>query len=161
MGAKNFPTPIGQPCVESWKVLAERPQRRRWWWWTRTKNNKSPVYPGWLNHKETKIVCLILVRYCITSTLHKGHGISNHQPANIKQTSKLCITGPLWGNPPVTGGFPHKGPVIWHCFHVMRSSWHGKLCRQPNTACMIWALSLSCVAHIPTSIYMCICQCHV
>ena len=32
---------------ESWKVLAERRRQRRWW--KRTKNNKSPCYPGGLN----------------------------------------------------------------------------------------------------------------
>ena len=31
----------------------------------------------------------------------------DHVQTNIKATP----TGPLWGNPPVTDGFPHKGPV--------------------------------------------------
>ena len=33
--------------LESWKVLAERRRRRQIQ--KRTKNNKSPSYPGWLN----------------------------------------------------------------------------------------------------------------
>ena len=38
--------------LESWKVLAERR------WQKRTKNNKSPGYPGWLNEFE-KFTCKI------------------------------------------------------------------------------------------------------
>ena len=33
--------------------------------------------------------------------------VQDHVQTNIKATP----TGPLWGNPPVTDGFPHKGPV--------------------------------------------------
>ena len=58
MGAKNFShthrsTMSGlkklasEVFLESWKVLAER---QRWWRrQKRTKSNKSPGYPGWLN----------------------------------------------------------------------------------------------------------------
>ena len=48
-------------------------------------------------------------------------GVSNHQPhgclfkrlfkAQIKKTSKLRVTGLCEGSSPVTGEFPHKGPV--------------------------------------------------
>ena len=38
-----------------------------------------------------------------------------------KKTSKLRVTG-LWeGNPSVTGGFPHKGPVRQKCFRSVTS----------------------------------------
>ena len=33
-----------------------------------------------------------------------------------KKTSKSRNTGPFWGNPPVTGGSPHKGPVMRKAF---------------------------------------------
>ena len=36
--------------------------------------------------------------------------------AAIKKTSKLCITGLCEGNPPLTGRFPHKGPVTRKMF---------------------------------------------
>ena len=48
-------------------------------------------------------------------------GVSNHQPHDCllnrlfrrrsKKTSKLLVTGLREGNSPVTGEFPHKGPV--------------------------------------------------
>ena len=48
-------------------------------------------------------------------------GVSNHQRFDYllnhlfrrksKKTSKFRVTGLCEGNPPVTGGFPHKGPV--------------------------------------------------
>ena len=33
------------------------------------------------------------------------------------ETLPACITGPLCGEPPVTGGFPHKGPVMLVFLH--------------------------------------------
>ena len=53
-------------------------------------------------------------------------GVWNHQlhdglfyrliKAHVQETSKLRVTG-LWeGNSPVTGGFPHKGPVTRKMF---------------------------------------------
>ena len=53
---------------------------------------------------------------------HNEHdGVSNHQPHDglfnrlfrrrSKKTSKLHVTGLREGNSPVTGGYPHKGPV--------------------------------------------------
>ena len=38
----------------------------------------------------------------VYSTVHSGAD---------KKTSKLLVTGLYEGNPPVTGEFPHKGPV--------------------------------------------------
>ena len=32
----------------------------------------------------------------------------------------LRINGPLWGNPPVTGGSPHKGLVVRTFFGISR-----------------------------------------
>ena len=34
----------------------------------------------------------------------------------LREAPKLRITGPLWGIPPVIGGFPHKGAVIRKAF---------------------------------------------
>ena len=45
--------------------------------------------------------------------------------ADKKKTSKLRVTGLCEGNPPVTGGFPHKGPVTRKCFYLMTSSLNG------------------------------------
>ena len=52
---------------------------------------------------------------------NKCDGISNNQRPDCllnhlfrrrsKKTTKLCVTGLREGNPPVTGGLPHKGPV--------------------------------------------------
>ena len=36
--------------------------------------------------------------------------------ADQKKTQKLRVTGLCEGNPPVTGGFPHKGQVKWKMF---------------------------------------------
>ena len=33
-----------------------------------------------------------------------------------KKTSKFCVTGICEGKPPMTGEFPHKGPVLWKMF---------------------------------------------
>ena len=59
-------------------------------------------------------------------------GISIHQPPDCllnglfrcrsKKTSKLCVIGLCAGNSPITSEFPHKGPVMWKCFHLMTSS---------------------------------------
>ena len=62
--------------------------------------------------------------------LHWRHnerdGVSNHRRPNglfnrlfkprSKKTSKLRVTGLCEGNLPVTGGFPHKGPVMRKMF---------------------------------------------
>ena len=54
---------------------------------------------------------------------NEGDGVSNHRGiecllirlcrrrSRSKKTPKLRLTGLFEGNPPVTGGFPHKGPV--------------------------------------------------
>ena len=58
---------------------------------------------------------------------HYGRvGVSNHQPHDCllnrlfryrsNQTSKRVITGLCEGNSPVTGEFPHKGPVMRRMF---------------------------------------------
>ena len=63
-------------------------------------------------------------------TLHGRHcerdGVSNHQPHDClikrlfrhrwKKTSELRVTGLCEGNSPVTGEFPHKGPVTRNMF---------------------------------------------
>ena len=53
-------------------------------------------------------------------------GVSNHRRLDCllsrlfsrrsKKISKLRVTGICEGNPPVTGGFPHKGPVTRKMF---------------------------------------------
>ena len=53
-------------------------------------------------------------------------GVSNYQclesllirlvRRRSKNISKLCVTGLCGENPPVTGGFPHKGPVTRKLF---------------------------------------------
>ena len=55
-------------------------------------------------------------------TSHVYHGVSNHQhyPDAQLNTSKLRFTGLCEGNPPMTGGSPHKGPFAFH--YVIRSS---------------------------------------
>ena len=43
----------------------------------------------------------------------------------IKKSSNLRICGSLWANPPLTGGFPHKGPVkrfVSCCLHHLRQN---------------------------------------
>ena len=52
---------------------------------------------------------------------NENDGVSNHQPydrllkglfmCRSKKTSKLRVTGLCEGNSPITGEFPHKGPV--------------------------------------------------
>ena len=71
-------------------------------------------------------------RHCMLSVTslqrrHNEHdGVSNHQPYDCllsrlfrrrsKKTSKLRVTGLCAGNSPVTGEFPHKGPVTRKMF---------------------------------------------
>ena len=71
-------------------------------------------------------------------------GISNHQHLGCllnslcrrrsKKTSKLRLTGLCDGNPPMTGGFPHKWPVtrkmvsIWWRHHARDRVDHLPLC---------------------------------
>ena len=45
--------------------------------------------------------------------------ISSQTSNHHKNTSKIHITGPTWGEPPLTGDTPHKGPAMrkvlpWH-----------------------------------------------
>ena len=53
---------------------------------------------------------VIIVNATIAVTSHEHHGIANHwKPLQTtKKISKLCITGPLWGNPLVSSGFPSQ-----------------------------------------------------
>ena len=67
---------------------------------------------------------------CQTFSLQWRHnerdGVSNHHPDDCllkrlfrcrsKRTPKLCVTGLCEGSSPVTGEFPHKGPVTWKLF---------------------------------------------
>ena len=81
---------------------------------------------------------------------HNERGdVSNHQPHDCllnrlylfrcisKKASKLRVTGLCDGNPPVTGGSPHKG--LWHgkCFHLMTPSWK----KLNNTECIFHRIS--------------------
>ena len=57
--------------------------------------------------------------------------VSNHQPHDClnnrvlsKKTSKLRITGLCERNSPVTGEFPHKGPVTLKTFPYDDVLWH-------------------------------------
>ena len=70
-------------------------------------------------------------------------GVSNHRRRDCfpnhmfkrrsKKTPKLRVTGLCEGNPPVAGGFPHKGPVtrkmlpvdviMWSKFHKRLETW--------------------------------------
>ena len=62
----------------------------------------------------------------ISMLSYTHQGISNHKQlaclfqqfvqANIKETSKLHLTGPLWVVPPVTGGFSSQSSVMWKLF---------------------------------------------
>ena len=62
---------------------------------------------------EFSLTCHIRV-----TLLHERHGVSDHRQLDrlfhglfkltMKETSKLCITGPLWKNPPMTDGFPSR-----------------------------------------------------
>ena len=42
--------------------------------------------------------------------------------AHIKENIKALLHWPLWGNPSVTSGSPHKGPVTQNCFLFMTLS---------------------------------------
>ena len=66
---------------------------------------------------------------------HNGRdsGVSNHQPHDCflkrlfrrrsKKTSKLRVTGFVWGIHRGPVNSPHKWPVSGKCFHLMTSSW--------------------------------------
>ena len=71
---------------------------------------------------ESFVLAILTLQRC-----HNEHdGVSNHQGLNrllnrlfssrSKKTSKLCVTGLCEGNPPVTGGFCPKGPVMLKTF---------------------------------------------
>ena len=122
-----------------------------------------PAYPGWPHQQINPLSAspiwdpnlVSTVRWCLsTLTLQWRHNerdcVSNHQPhdclpnslfkAQIKETSKLRVTGLCEGNSPVTGEFPAQrtsnaenvsiwwrhhegigrhsaGPKITHAFH--------------------------------------------
>ena len=58
--------------------------------------------------------CKITKNSIVLSTCCSGTHQRKHQSS---------ATGPSWGEPPVTDGFPHKGPVTQKIFYVMTSSW--------------------------------------
>ena len=71
---------------------------------------------GWCTHRPEQCgMDLNHIFQLITGTSHKHHGVSNRWQLNClfnsfsrltsKETSKLCITGPMWREPQVTGGF--------------------------------------------------------
>ena len=71
-----------------------------------------------------KTACLVWLMALSLQWCHnERNGISNYQSLDCllshlfrrrpKKTSKLRITGLCEGNPPVTSGFPYKGPVTW------------------------------------------------
>ena len=50
--------------------------------------------------------------------------VQQHVLASSKELSKLCTTGPLWGEFTSERGFPPKGQVMWKafpCHHVFMS----------------------------------------
>ena len=66
---------------------------------------------------------------------HSEHdGVSNHRHLDFflnrlfwctaKRTSKLRVNGLCQGNPPATGGFPHKAQSPEKCFHLMTSPYN-------------------------------------
>ena len=70
--------------------------------------------------------------WTITMTHNECEGVSNHQLLDCllnhlfkritNRSSTHRVTGLCEGNPPVTGGFPHKGPVTRKCFRLMTST---------------------------------------
>ena len=67
----------------------------------------------WNNNYGDVIMSAMTSQIAGTSIVYSGAG---------QKISKLRITGLCRGNPLVTGGFPHKGPVTRKCFHLMTSS---------------------------------------
>ena len=89
---------------------------------------RSDVQTSYRTKTEVHKFFCCLTRSAIQMTPHERHGVSNHwqllcllnnlfKPYS-KTTSKVCITGPLWGD-----DFPHKRPVSRKCFHVILLSW--------------------------------------
>ena len=53
----------------------------------------------------------------------------------------FCITGPLWGESPVTGGFPHKGQWRFYIFFDLQLSKQLKChCAHYDVTVMHWIL---------------------
>ena len=95
------------------------------WWvvgggWVKQSSKCSPV--SWVIWKDLRHPVM---------TSHERHGVSSHRQHDYllklfrltsKNTQKVCITGPLWGKPPVTGWIPlTKGPVMRKAFPL---PWH-------------------------------------
>ena len=72
-------------------------------------------------------------QYDITMTSYGRHGVSNHRQIlcsfnrlpriTSKKTSKIRVTGPLWGELRCPMDSPHNRRVTWKKFHVMTYSW--------------------------------------
>ena len=58
-----------------------------------------------MNGMVSQIACVSIVCSTVSSGAYQK-----------KKTSNLRVTGPCKGNPPVTGGSPHKGPVTREMF---------------------------------------------
>ena len=96
--------------------------------------DKIKLHVTWLDLSQTKFSAIILTEngqcngiyrvWIITVTSNERHDVLNHRQidysvkllahANIKEISKLHVTGALWGNPPVDS--PPKGPVARKAF---------------------------------------------
>ena len=74
----------------------------------------------WIHYGE--VIMSTMVSQIIGVSIRLFNRLFRH--LSKKQTSKLRATGLCEGNPPVTGGFPHKGPVARKCFHLTTSSCH-------------------------------------
>ena len=114
----------------------------RYWWppqycWTRSLGQYLPMYCmyTYLPHSvmfDKELAATFHMesdsRVCTLQCRHNEHdGVSNHRRLDCllkrlvrhrsKKTSKLHVTGLCVGNPPpVTSGFPHKGPVTRKIF---------------------------------------------
>ena len=88
----------------------------------------------WYHYARHRVVYTMYpMNYALQWRHNECNSVSHHRRLDCllivfygcrtKKTSKPRVTGLYEGNPPVTGGSPHKGPVTRKCFHLMTSSW--------------------------------------
>ena len=115
-----------------WRV-DDSPYYREFWVWGQPMNDGSYIVTSSLvfwAHTQNDLLGMWIRCHSAHSTVtsYEHDCVSNHQShvgllnhlfgRGSKKTSKLLVTGLCAGNSPVTGEFPHKGPVTRKKFRL-------------------------------------------
>ena len=120
-------------------TIAPVPAKQPWWIWintscefimndciTTTKQSTTKPCAYFLGYTVSQRGLVMVISWCANTAallaLWEGNPLVFNQHIYILG-NVFHITGPLWGNPLVTSGFPHKGSVIQSLDILLLSAW--------------------------------------